>query len=167
MVGQLPGDVSLAEFGPVAENDDGPTSLLGDNSGKNKRQAEFHQIFKSIPGEELLIECLAYSSVVTKIVAYACALNRDILIQGRMYLGERHVCFYANILGWITSVVISLKDVVSIEKRSTALVFPNAIQISTLHHRYFFASFMFREDAHNRLIATWSSVLIEKVLFVR
>ncbi len=92
-------------------------------------------------------------------LAYACALSRDILIQGRVYLGQCHVCFYANILGWVTSVVISLNDIVSIEKRSTALIFPNAIQISTLHYRYIFASFLSRDDAYNHLIMAWRQAI--------
>lgn len=92
-------------------------------------------------------------------LAYACALSRDILLQGRVYLGQCHVCFYANILGWVTSVVISLNDIVSIEKRSTALIFPNAIQISTLHYRYIFASFLSRDDAYNHLIMAWRQAI--------
>ena len=35
---------------------------------------------------------------------YGCALQRDILIQGRLYISENHVCFHANIFGWVTDV---------------------------------------------------------------
>lgn len=35
---------------------------------------------------------------------YSCALQRDILIQGRMYISLGYVCFYANILKWETNV---------------------------------------------------------------
>lgn len=35
---------------------------------------------------------------------YGCALQREILIQGRLYISENHVCFHANIFGWVTDV---------------------------------------------------------------
>lgn len=35
---------------------------------------------------------------------YGCALQREILIQGRLYISEHHLSFYANIFGWVTSV---------------------------------------------------------------
>ena len=35
---------------------------------------------------------------------YGCALQREILIQGRLYVSENHICFHANIFGWITDV---------------------------------------------------------------
>jgi hypothetical protein len=81
-----------------------------------------------------------------------------------MYIGEGHICFNANILGWVTNVVISFQDIVAIEKRNTALVFPNAIQISTLHHRYFFASFVFREQAYSQVTTTWKRAMAHKVI---
>ena len=37
-------------------------------------------------------------------IDYGCALQRDILIQGRLYISENHVCFHANIFGWVTDV---------------------------------------------------------------
>lgn len=90
--------------------------------------------------------------------AYSCALHRDFLIHGRLYVGESHLCFYANIFGWVTSVVIALGDIISVDKRNTALMFPNAILVCTLHHRYFFASFLFREQAFTRIVSAWKAV---------
>lgn len=31
-------------------------------------------------------------------------------MQGRMYISETHVCFNANIFGWVTNVSISFND---------------------------------------------------------
>jgi len=38
------------------------------------------------------------------IADYGCALQREILLQGRLYLSENHISFQANIFGWITQV---------------------------------------------------------------
>jgi GRAM domain len=37
-------------------------------------------------------------------VDYSCALQRDILVHGRLYVSPGFLCFYANIFGWETSV---------------------------------------------------------------
>lgn len=39
---------------------------------------------------------------------YSCALQRDILLQGRLYLSENWICFYSNIFRWETLVRLSL-----------------------------------------------------------
>lgn len=40
---------------------------------------------------------------------YGCALQREILLQGRLYVSENHICFHANIFGWVTNVCASFK----------------------------------------------------------
>lgn len=42
--------------------------------------------------------------ILRSYVDYGCALQREILIQGRLYISENHICFHANIFGWITDV---------------------------------------------------------------
>jgi hypothetical protein len=39
---------------------------------------------------------------------YGCALQREILIQGRLYISENHMCFHANLFGWVTDVSCSV-----------------------------------------------------------
>jgi hypothetical protein len=66
---------------------------------------------------------------LTDWIDYGCALARDILVQGRLYISENHLCFHANIFGWITDLSVPIYDIVSIEKKMTALIIPNAIQV--------------------------------------
>ncbi|KAJ1802499.1 hypothetical protein LPJ75_006166, partial [Coemansia sp. RSA 2598] len=115
-----------------------------------KRNADFHMLFRNIPINELLIE------------DYGCALQRDILVQGRLYLTENFVCFYSNIFGWVTSLIIAFDEIITIEKKMTALIIPNAIQISTLHAKHFFGSFMYRDSAYNQLYDLWAKSRSEK-----
>lgn len=44
---------------------------------------------------------------------YSSALQRDILVHGRLYVSQNYLCFYSNIFGWETCLTIKLKDVVS------------------------------------------------------
>ncbi|KAI0159753.1 hypothetical protein GGR57DRAFT_458594 [Xylariaceae sp. FL1272] len=108
-----------------------------------KRNRDFHTFFKSVPDDDYLIE------------DYSCALQREILAHGRLYVSEGHICFSSNILGWVTTLVISFDEVVSVEKRSTALVFKNGLMISTLHAKHVFASFASRDSTYDLIVNIW------------
>lgn len=108
-----------------------------------KRNREYHQLFRSVPDHDYLIE------------DYSCALQREIILAGRIYVSEGHICFSSNILGWVTTLVISFDEVVSVEKESTAMVFPNAIAIQTLHARHTFRSLLSREATYELIIGIW------------
>ena len=117
--------------------------LTGFAVASKKRNRDFHQLFRSVPEDDYLIE------------DYSCALQRDIILAGRIYVSEGHICFSSNILGWITTLVISFDEVVSVEKENTAVVFPNAIAIQTLHARHTFRSLLSREATYDLLIGIW------------
>jgi hypothetical protein len=109
----------------------------------SKRNKDFHQLFRSVPEDDYLIE------------DYSAALQKEILLHGRLYVSEGHICFSSNIFGWVTNLVISFDEVVSVEKKNTAVVFPNAIVIQTLHARNTFASFVARDSTYELLIGIW------------
>lgn len=117
--------------------------LTGFAVASNKRNKDFHQLFRSVPEDDYLIE------------DYSAALQRDILLHGRLYISEGHICFSSNILGWVTNLVISFDEVVSVEKKSTAMIFPNAIVIQTLNARNTLASFVARDSTYELLIGIW------------
>jgi hypothetical protein len=128
---------SQATFAPVPK----PTGFA---VASKKRNRDFHNLFKSVPEDDYLIE------------DYGCALQKEILLQGRLYVSEGHLCFYSNILGWVTTLVISFDEVMSVEKKSTALLFPNAIVIQTLHARHIFASFISRDSTYDLIVGLWN-----------
>ncbi|ODV77521.1 uncharacterized protein CANTADRAFT_55631 [Suhomyces tanzawaensis NRRL Y-17324] len=114
-----------------------------------KRNKEFHRTFKKLPQSEKLIhDC-------------SCALSKDILVQGRMYISEHYVCFNSNILGWVTNITIPLQEVILIEKKSTAVLFPNGMIVRTLHHKYVFATFLSRDATFDLITNIWHRVLLE------
>ena len=117
--------------------------LTGFAVASKKRNRDFHQLFRSVPEDDYLIE------------DYSCALQREIILAGRLYVSEGHICFSSNILGWVTTVVISFDEIVSIEKENTAMVFPNAIAIQTLNARQTFRSLLSRESTYDLLVGIW------------
>ncbi|KAI1437219.1 hypothetical protein GGR50DRAFT_646751 [Xylaria sp. CBS 124048] len=117
--------------------------LTGFAVASKKRNRDFHALFKSVPDDDYLIE------------DYSCALQREILAHGRLYVSEGHLCFSSNILGWVTTLVMSFDEIVSVEKRSTALVFKNGLMISTLHAKHVFASFTSRDSTYDLIVNIW------------
>lgn len=117
--------------------------LTGFAVASKKRNRDFHQLFRSVPEDDYLIE------------DYSCALQREIILAGRIYISEGHICFSSNILGWVTTLVISFDEIVAIEKETTAMVFPNAIAIQTLHARHTFRSLLSRESTYDLMVNIW------------
>ncbi|KAG8702014.1 hypothetical protein FRC08_003756 [Ceratobasidium sp. 394] len=109
----------------------------------SKRNADFHELFPNVPEMDYLVQ------------DYGCAWHRDILIQGRLYISENHLCFYANIFGWITTLTIPFLDVLGLEKRMTAYVIPNAILVQTYSSEYTFASFLTRDTVFDVMQSLW------------
>ncbi|KAJ7664697.1 hypothetical protein B0H17DRAFT_952029 [Mycena rosella] len=109
----------------------------------NKRNADFHELFPGIPEGDYLIE------------DYGCALQREILIQGRLYVSENHICFHANIFGWVTDLSIPIYEITTLEKRMTAFVIPNAIRVGTPRADYTFASFLSRDTTFDVIHNIW------------
>ncbi|XP_007478621.1 GRAM domain-containing protein 2A isoform X4 [Monodelphis domestica] len=53
----------------------------------NKYNHQYHKLFKDIPPEETVLKVCS------------CALQRDILIQGRLYISHNWLCFHASLFG--------------------------------------------------------------------
>ena len=92
---------------------------------------------------------------------FSCAFSKDILVQGKMYLSDHYICFNSNILGWVTNLIIPLQEVIQIEKKSTAVLFPNGMVIRTLHQKYVFATFLSRDTTFDLITNVWHRVMLE------
>jgi VAD1 Analog of StAR-related lipid transfer domain/GRAM domain len=119
--------------------------LTGFAIAPKSRNRTFHQLFRSVPEDDFLIE------------DYSCALQKEILLAGRIYISEGHICFSSNILGWVTTLVISFEEVMAIERETTAMVFPNAIAVQTLHARHTFRSLLSREATFDLIVGIWKA----------
>uniref|UniRef100_A0A672R992 GRAM domain containing 1B n=1 Tax=Sinocyclocheilus grahami TaxID=75366 RepID=A0A672R992_SINGR len=112
-----------------------------------QRNEDFRKLFKQLPDTERLI------------VDYSCALQRDILLQGRLYLSENWICFYSNIFRWETLLTVRLKDICYMTKEKTARLIPNAIQVCTDTEKHFFTSFGARDRTYMMMFRLWQNAL--------
>ncbi|KAJ3193691.1 hypothetical protein HK101_004355 [Irineochytrium annulatum] len=113
-------------------------SELPPGSKRDQAQKLMHKLFKGlIPASEVVFN------------EHICAYQRNtVLQQGKIYLTENYFCFSSNILGFQTTVVTPIEDIMSIERAKTMMVIPNAIIVTCKDKQDFYASFMNREAAY-------------------
>lgn len=90
------------------------------------------------------------------ISTYICAYSDGILLHGKMYITANYLCFYSHfnsstILGGVTSLSIDLSHILLLEKKYNAFIFDNSIEVTTKERKYFFTSFVSRDEAYTIL----------------
>ncbi|XP_051557157.1 GRAM domain-containing protein 2A-like [Myxocyprinus asiaticus] len=124
----------------------------------SKYNAQYHKLFQSVPKDELLMK------------VYSCALMRDILLQGRLYISRNWLCFYANIFGKDIKVAIQVASVRLVKKHKTAGLVPNGLAITTdSSQKYVFVSLLSRDSVYEvlRRICTHLQVNGKKILSIK
>ncbi|KAJ3141995.1 hypothetical protein HK100_004173 [Physocladia obscura] len=121
-------------------------NVINESKVSKKRNLEFHDLFPAIESSENLVE------------DYSCAWQRDILVQGKMYLTAHHMCFHANIFGWSHHLILDFDDVISIEKKSIGGFIPNSIEFCTIvGQKHYFASFLARDTSYDIITKLWGN----------
>ncbi|XP_029300480.1 GRAM domain-containing protein 2B-like isoform X2 [Cottoperca gobio] len=105
----------------------------------SKTNVHYHKLFKEISKDELLKQ------------SYTCALQRDILYQGKMFVSDNWVCFHSKVFGRDTKISIPAVTVTFIKKTKTALLVPNALVIETTIDQHVFVSFLSRNSTYKIL----------------
>ncbi|XP_051554637.1 GRAM domain-containing protein 2B-like isoform X2 [Myxocyprinus asiaticus] len=110
-----------------------PVGLIICNSFKNQNKT-FHKHFPEIPETEDLEH------------AFTCALQKEVIYHGKMFVSNQHICFHSSVLLKETKIVIEMSSVQTIKKKNTAKFVPNAIAVITTDgHKYLFVSMRNRE----------------------
>uniref|UniRef100_A0A8C7XJT2 GRAM domain containing 2B n=1 Tax=Oryzias sinensis TaxID=183150 RepID=A0A8C7XJT2_9TELE len=107
----------------------------------SKSNSHYHKIFKEISKDEQLRQ------------SYTCALQKDILYQGRMFVSDNWICFHSKVFGKDTKIAIPVTSITNIKKTKTAILLPNALVVATAHDRYVFVSFLSRDNTYKFLIS--------------
>lgn len=103
------------------------SSTGGDASVSPKRQLEFERYFRdqlALAGDRVGPDDL------TVVATQSADLQAKILIHGRLYLTPSYLCFRANILGFKTEKIHRIRDMVVVEKSTTAKWIQNAVSIT-------------------------------------
>ncbi|XP_039190101.1 GRAM domain-containing protein 2B isoform X1 [Crotalus tigris] len=108
-------------------------------SNQFKANAHFHKLFLDVPIDEPLRQ------------NFTCALQKEIVYQGKLYVSENWICFNSKVFGKDTKISIPVLSVTLIKKTKTALLVPNALIITTVSDRYMFISFLSRDTVYKLL----------------
>ncbi|XP_035384497.1 GRAM domain-containing protein 2A [Electrophorus electricus] len=84
--------------------------------------------------------------------AFTCALQKEVLYHGKMYVTQHHLCFHSSVLLKDTKVVIDVSTIQAIKKKNTARIVPNALSITTRDgQKYLFVSLRNRDTCFELL----------------
>ncbi|KAM6109666.1 LOW QUALITY PROTEIN: GRAM domain-containing protein 2B [Phoenicopterus ruber ruber] len=108
-------------------------------SNQLKANAHFHKLFLDVPMDEPLKQ------------SFTCALQKEILYQGKLFLSENWICFHSKVFGKDTKISIPVLSVTLLKKTKTALLVPNALIIATVTDRYMFVSLLSRDTTYKLL----------------
>lgn len=67
---------------------------------------------------------------------FSCAVQRAILLHGRMYVSTHFVCFFSSIFSHKTSIVLPMDDVLFVASAKVALVFDNSLKVQPHTHTH-------------------------------
>nr|XP_055158483.1 GRAM domain-containing protein 2B isoform X1 [Nyctereutes procyonoides] len=109
------------------------------SSSQYKANMHFHKLFLDVPTEEPLRQ------------SFTCALQKEILYQGKLFVSENWICFHSKVFGKDTKISIPVFSVTLIKKTKTALLVPNALIIATVTDRYIFVSLLSRDSTYKLL----------------
>uniref|UniRef100_A0A8C4NWE1 GRAM domain-containing protein n=1 Tax=Dicentrarchus labrax TaxID=13489 RepID=A0A8C4NWE1_DICLA len=93
----------------IAEENLDQSDGLFSNHGFLKYNKSFHKLFQEIPMGESLTH------------AFTCALQKEVLYHGKLFVSDNYVCFYSSVLLKDTKVVIPASSVREVKKHNSAL----------------------------------------------
>lgn len=117
----------------------------------SKANAQFHKLFKEVSKDEPLRQ------------SYTCALQRDILYQGKMFVSDTWICFHSKVFGRDTKIAIPVMSVTFLKKTKTALLVPNALVIEAANEQHVFVSFLSRNTTFKLLKSICNHLEVDKV----
>ncbi|XP_020778850.1 GRAM domain-containing protein 2B-like [Boleophthalmus pectinirostris] len=116
------------------------------NSNILKYNKSFHKLFPEIPDGESMSH------------TFTCALQKDGLYHGKLFVLENYVCFYSSVLLKETKVVIPVSNVREVKKHHSAM---SLVIQSTNGEKYLFVSLMNRGMCYKLLQSVCSHALAE------
>ncbi|XP_074507077.1 GRAM domain-containing protein 2B-like isoform X1 [Sebastes fasciatus] len=132
----LNGNMSFRGNTIAEENSERPDGLITSCSFL-KHNKTFHKLFQDIPEEERLTH------------TYTCALQKEVLYHGKLFVSENSVCFHSSVLLKDTKVVIPASSVTGLRKHNSAL---SMLSVQTADgEKYTFVSLRNREMCYKLL----------------
>ncbi|TPX50441.1 hypothetical protein SeMB42_g02235 [Synchytrium endobioticum] len=123
-------------------HEDADSSADDDSIASENDNNQFRSRFPDLTPDETLVD------------SFVCALAKQgmLPLQGRMYISQSHVCFYSVLTNRIA---IDFVEIEAVERRSVVGVVKNSIEINAGSQKYFFTSFLSRDQAFDTIVKVW------------
>nr|XP_046213897.1 GRAM domain-containing protein 2A-like isoform X1 [Oncorhynchus gorbuscha] len=86
-----------------------PDGVIVTKNSFVKYNKAFHKLFEDVPAEEKLTH------------AFTCALQKEVLYHGKLFVSLNYVCFYSSVLLKDTKVVVHVSSIKEVKKQNSAL----------------------------------------------
>ncbi|KAI8589967.1 hypothetical protein BDZ88DRAFT_416554 [Geranomyces variabilis] len=91
---------------------------------------------------------------------YSCALDREGLWHGKMFLTSQHLCFSGTHFTKSAKIILSYPEITGVEKKNSGGMFPNALRMTVDPDRkYVFTAFLKRDSAYADIMNLWRNVV--------
>ncbi|KAJ3200609.1 SNF1-interacting protein [Entophlyctis luteolus] len=122
---EVGGDAAESEK-PVAAFQD--VTVVYPDKSFEARNIELHKLLKSVPPTDFLID------------SFAIILQRQNLVQGKIYITQNRICFWSSIMGIVSVLVIHLKEITNVTRSRQGLY--KCINIETTKRPHQFKSLL-------------------------
>ncbi|KAF0990230.1 hypothetical protein HZS_4566, partial [Henneguya salminicola] len=86
---------------------------------------------------------------------FSCSLQKDTLVQGRIYLSSLGYYFYSKVFGYVNTVFSPWKDVCKLKKDNAAFFLPIVLHISTTTEQHTFQFWQNRNKIYAIIKVIW------------
>jgi hypothetical protein len=96
-----------------------------------------------------------YNKIISSNVFFSLG---DILLQGKMYITDRYLCFHSRIISYVTKHVYRWEQIENVSKERVAFIFPTAIgiRLKSTGKKIIYASFLQRDQAFDKILSICS-----------
>ncbi|KAJ3150354.1 SNF1-interacting protein [Geranomyces variabilis] len=131
-----------------AEEEEHPENEISYNdSALKKENVRLHRLLRQVPRSDCVID------------AFSCAWRKEIAVRGRLYLTYDRICFYSNILGFVSMLVLNLKQVTAVVIRRNPLY--TALLVTNQDGTHTFKSFLKDDSRYNTIKTVWQNATRE------
>ncbi|CAF4225414.1 unnamed protein product, partial [Rotaria magnacalcarata] len=129
-----------------------------DNGQQKNETNSQEQLSRRVKHFQKLFRSEIHDDMPELIDSYVCAYQGDILLQGKMYITDRYLCFHSRIISYVTKHVYRWEQIENVTKERVAFIFPTAIGIQLRHSgkKIIYASFLQRDQAFDKIVSMCS-----------
>ena len=136
-------DVQLEVVGSEKSNNSLNKTYTYADPNLEKRDVDLHRLIPTLSSSEHAL------------YTFSASLQKESQIQGRCFLTQNTICFHSNVLGFVTILVIHMKDVIDISRKEESS--NSVIEIATTSQKLHFKTYTSAEKSFQITKMLWEN----------